>query len=455
MGIEREIGPCTEARSDTMSDLQPAVFLDRDGVINRATVRGATPYPPAKVEDVEILPGVREALARLDGLGLPLIVVTNQPDVARGTQTREVVEAINAVLMRELPLAGVYTCYHDNADACACRKPKDGLLREAAKAHGVDLSKSFMIGDRWSDVAAGEAAGCRTFLIDLPYSQCERCEPDYKVADLPEAAKRVEQLMRAPQERKLAAPRNAVAVQEPDMKPDVKKLRVKIFADGADRAGMVEMAKKPHIAGLTTNPTLMRKAGISDYRAFARDILKAIPDKPISFEVFSDDFKEMEQQAHEIASWGENVYTKIPVTNTKGEAAYALIRRLAKAGVKQNVTALMTLSQVRDVSAALADGPASCVSVFAGRIADTGRDPVPLMSAAVEMLRPYPHQELIWASPRELLNIFQADAIGCQIITVTNDVLKKLELVGKDLGAYSLDTVKMFHSDAAGAGFSL
>jgi len=239
------------------------------------------------------------------------------------------------------------------------------------------------------------------------------------------------------------------------MIPDLPKLRVKIFADGADRAGMLEMAAKPHIAGLTTNPTLMRKAGISDYRAFAKDILKAITAKPISFEVFSDDFSEMERQANEIASWGENVYVKIPVTNCKTESSCGLIRRLARAKVKLNVTALMTLGQVRDVSAALGDDAPSYISVFAGRMADTGRDPIPLMAAAVEMMRPYAKQELIWASPRELLNIFQADSIGCHIITVTNDVLKKLELVGKDLSAYSLETVKMFYDDAAKAGFVL
>ena len=237
--------------------------------------------------------------------------------------------------------------------------------------------------------------------------------------------------------------------------PDVKKLRTKIFADGADRAGMLEMARKPFIAGLTTNPTLMRKAGVSDYRAFAKDILSAIRDKPISFEVFCDDFSEMERQAREIASWGQNVYVKIPVTNCQGEGAYALIRRLAKAGVKQNVTALMTLSQVRDVSAALGDSTDSYISVFAGRVADTGRDPVPIMAAAVEVMRPFPNQQLIWASPRELLNVFQADAIGCHIITVTNDVLKKLDLVGKDLAEYSLETVKMFYHDAKAAGYTL
>jgi transaldolase len=237
--------------------------------------------------------------------------------------------------------------------------------------------------------------------------------------------------------------------------PDISRLRVKVFADGADKAGMLEMAAKPHIAGLTTNPTLMRKAGISDYRTFAREIIALIPDKPISFEVFSDDFAEMERQAHEIRSWGENVYVKIPVTNTRAEPAYDLVRRLAAAGVKQNVTALMTPRQTRDASEALGGNIPAYLSVFAGRIADTGRDPVPVMARAVRILEQFPNQQLIWASPRELLNIFQADAIGCHVITVTNDVLKKLSLVGKDLADYSLETVKMFHDDARTAGFKL
>ena len=235
----------------------------------------------------------------------------------------------------------------------------------------------------------------------------------------------------------------------------LKDLSVKIFADGADKKGILEMYRNPLISGFTTNPTLMRKAGISDYRAFAQEILAEVPDRPISFEVFSDVFAEMETQAREIASWGENVYVKIPVTNTQGEPAYDLVHKLSQAAVKVNVTALMLLSQVREVGAAVAGGAPSCVSVFAGRIADTGRDPVPLMAAAVELLRPYPDAELIWASPRELLNIFQADQIGCHIITVTNDVLKKLSLVDKDLEQYSLETVQMFYDDARAASFSL
>jgi transaldolase len=232
-------------------------------------------------------------------------------------------------------------------------------------------------------------------------------------------------------------------------------MRAKIFADGAELEGMLALYRQPYIKGFTTNPTLMRKAGIADYRAFAREVLSAIPDRPISFEVFSDEFDEMERQAREIATWGEHVYVKIPVTNTRRAPASDLIHRLSHAGVKVNVTAILTLDQVRDVVAALKGGAPSSVSVFAGRIADTGRDPVPLMSAAVELLRLEPNAELIWASPRELLNIFQADAIGCHIVTVTSDILKKLSLVGKDLSEYSLDTVKMFYEDARAAGYSL
>lgn len=235
----------------------------------------------------------------------------------------------------------------------------------------------------------------------------------------------------------------------------VEELKVQIFADGADKAGMLEMYAKPYIKGLTTNPTLMKKVGITDYRAFCKDIITHIKDKPISFEVFSDEFAEMERQAMEIASWGDNVYVKIPVTNTKQEACYDLVNKLGEKKVKMNVTAIMTLTQVRDVVAALNPNVPSYVSVFAGRIADTGHDPLPMMAAAVEMLRVSPAAELIWASPRELLNIFQADDIGCQVITVTNDILKKLSLVGYDLDAYSLDTVKMFYNDAVAAGFKL
>jgi transaldolase len=231
--------------------------------------------------------------------------------------------------------------------------------------------------------------------------------------------------------------------------------QVKIFADGADLEGILTLYKNPLIKGFTTNPTLMRKAGISDYRGFAREILAEIPDRPISFEVFSDDFDEMERQALEIASWGPNVFVKVPVTNTRGEFSGGLIGRLSGAGVRLNVTALLTDDQVARVADRLADGVACFVSVFAGRIADTGRDPVPVMRRAVERLRARPQAELIWASPRELLNVIQADAVGCHVITVTQDILAKLATVGKDLDELSLDTVKMFRRDALAAGFTI
>ena len=235
----------------------------------------------------------------------------------------------------------------------------------------------------------------------------------------------------------------------------IEKLKVKLFADGADLAGMKEMYANPLIKGFTTNPTLMRKAGVQDYKAFARQVLEAIPDRPISFEVFADEFDEMERQAREIASWGKNVSVKIPVTNTKRQSAGPLIERLSGAGVALNVTALTSLEQVRAVTERLAPQTPAIISVFAGRIADTGRDPVPLMAEAVSIMRARPKAELIWASPRELLNIFQADTVGCHIITATNDILKKLALVGKDLEEYSLETVQMFHKDAQAAGYRI
>jgi transaldolase len=238
------------------------------------------------------------------------------------------------------------------------------------------------------------------------------------------------------------------------MKP-VSELKVQIFADGADKASMLELYRLPYIKGFTTNPTLMRKAGITDYECFAHEILRSIPDRPISFEVFADDEREMGRQARKIARWASNVYVKIPVTNTRREPMYNLIRRLSQDGIQVNATALLALDQVDHVAQALRGGAPSYISVFAGRVADTGRDPVPVMKSALQLMAPEPRCQLVWASPRELLNIFQADEIGCHIITVTCDVLKKISLVGKDLHDYSLETVQMFHNDAAHSKFTL
>lgn len=236
---------------------------------------------------------------------------------------------------------------------------------------------------------------------------------------------------------------------------NTEDLQIKIFADGADLTEICDLAKNPMIKGFTTNPTLMRKAGITDYELFARDVLAAVPTHPISFEVFADDFEGMEAQARAIASWGPNVYVKVPVTDTKGEFMGPLLSHLSGLGVKLNVTAIMTTAQVAAVAELLDPAVPSVVSVFAGRIADTGVDPVPLMRDCGKILRPLPASELLWASPRELLNVFQADEVGCHIITATSDILKKLRLVGKDLSTYSLETVQMFYRDAAAASFKI
>jgi len=233
------------------------------------------------------------------------------------------------------------------------------------------------------------------------------------------------------------------------------RLRIKIFADGADLASMRALAANPRVKGFTTNPTLMRKANVTDYVAFAHQVLAAIPDRPVSFEVFADEFPEMEAQALEIASWGKNVYVKIPITNTRRASAVPLVQQLSKQGVQLNVTAVFTLAQVEAITGALDAATPAVISVFAGRIADTGVDPVPLMAEAKRISRAKPKAELLWASPRELLNIFHAESVGCDIITVTPDVLAKLELVGKNLDDYSLETVKMFYKDASAAGYSI
>jgi transaldolase len=235
----------------------------------------------------------------------------------------------------------------------------------------------------------------------------------------------------------------------------IDDLKVKIFADGADFDGILKLAKNPAIEGFTTNPSLMRKAGVEDYEGFARKLVAAVPDRPISFEVFADDFDEMIAQGRAIASWGKNVNVKIPVTTTSGAFTGSVIRTLANSGVVLNVTAIMTVKQVEQIAEALSPNVPSIISVFAGRIADTGIDPVPVLQNCLRALKSHPKAELLWASPRELLNIFQADDIGCHIITVSHDVLAKLSLVGKDLNEYSLETVKTFYKDAQAAGFKI
>lgn len=234
-----------------------------------------------------------------------------------------------------------------------------------------------------------------------------------------------------------------------------KKFKIKLYADGADLKGMIEVYNEGIVSGFTTNPTLMKKAGVKNYEEFARSAIKAIPDLPISFEVFSDDLDGMEREACKIASWGENAYIKIPVTNTKGESTAPLVKKLSHDGLKLNVTAILTIEQVKLVAGALSSSTPSIVSVFAGRIADTGRDPVQIMKEAVGILKSNTRSELLWASTRELLNLVQAESCGCHIITITNDILKKVPMLGKDLKELSLDTVKMFYNDAHAAGYKI
>ncbi len=414
-----------------------AVFFDRDGVLNEAIGRNGLPHPPSSIADLRIAPGAREAVERLKSAGFVVICITNQPDVARGTLATPNADEMNDFIRRTLGLDDLIACFHDDSDDCACRKPRPGMLHEGARRWSVRLENSYLIGDRWRDIDAGVAAGCRTVFLDHGWLEKppER-GPDARVNSVVDAASWI-----------LADLRSNMNVLD--------RLKIKLFADGANVDDIAQLAKNPHIAGFTTNPTLMRKAGIADYEQFARSALNVIGERPISYEVFADDLPGMARQARKIAGWGEHVYAKIPVTNTRGLDTSPLIRELSKEGVKTNVTALMTERQVEHVLASLVDSPGAYISIFAGRIADTGRDPLPMMQRSVGLIESNANVELIWASPRELLNVFQADEAGVQVITATHDILAKLALVGKDLDEYSLDTVKMFHRDAEAAGFQL
>ncbi len=416
-----------------------AVFLDRDGVINKAFLRDGISCPPLSVAEFELLPGVVEACTLLKRAGFLLVIVTNQPDVGRGSQTRAEVEAIHTEMCRHLPLDRVEVCFDPGrGEASEYRKPAPGMLLTAARELNIDISRSFMIGDRATDIQAGIAAGCAvTILIAAAAPEKSLPAPDHTVANLLEAAKLI--------------------VQRMENQPSgLRQLRIKIFADGADKAGMLALNADPLIQGLTTNPTLMCKAGIRDYEAFARDVLQDIRVKPISFEVLSDDFSEMRRQALKISSWQDNVYVKVPITNSIGESAVPLIQELAREGVKVNITAILTLPQVEAVSTVLQPEVPSVVSVLAGRIADTGCDPVPMMRTCLSMLRALPHAELLWASVREVFNIYQADQSGCHIVTVQHDILAKaVKMSGASLDGLSLDTVKMFKTDAEKAGFTV
>jgi len=416
-----------------------AVFLDRDGVLVVPEMRNGRSYAPRSIEAFRIYPYAAEALARLKAAGYLLIVVTNQPDIGNGLVSVEVVSEMHRLLAQALPIDRIEMCPHSQSEACNCRKPKPGMLIDAARYCEIDLAGSVMVGDRFSDMEAGRAAGCRTIFMDLGYEREEPVAADYAVRSLREAADVILNVM----------------PNSPGAARTVNGLKVKIFADGADLDGILEMAELSYIKGFTTNPTLMRKAGVTNYEAFARGLLERITQHPVSFEVFADDFPGMIAQARAIASWGKNVNVKIPVMNTRGEFTGPVLRTLAAEGIELNVTAIMTPAQVMAVAAVLDYRVPAIVSVFAGRVADTGIDPVAHMRACKDILAAQPRAELLWASPREVLNIFQADDIGCDIITCTNDMIAKLSLAGKDLLDYSRETVQMFYRDAAASSFSI
>ena len=419
--------------------VRPAVFLDRDGTLNRCFAGQGTTHPPASVADVALVDGAEEACARLRAAGYLLVVVTNQPDVARGTQSRAAADAISGRVVQLLGLDGYAACYHDDGDRCACRKPAPGLLLDLARRFGVDLARSWMVGDRLTDIAAGSAAGCRTVLL----SDAVAADAHGRADAAPSITAAADLILATD------------ATMETGMPTALDQLTVKIYADGADLAGMKAMYDDPLIKGFTTNPTLMRKAGVRDYEQFARQVLEVIPDRPVSFEVLSDEPRTMVDEALVIGSWSDNVYVKVPVTTTDGRSTAGVVRRLHQAGVKVNVTAVLTLEQVKEAAACLTGDTPSVISVFAGRIADTGRDPLPVMIEAAGIVHSQPAAELLWASPRELLNIFHAEQAGCDIITATSDVLAKRGLVGKDLVDYSLDTVRMFYADSRGLDVTL
>lgn len=415
-----------------------AVFLDRDGVIVVPEFRDGRSFAPRRLEDFRFYPEAGESLRRLKDAGYLLVVVSNQPDVGAGLVSPDVLAEMNRVLLERFPIDAIKVCTHTRADNCTCRKPRADLLLEAARELAIDCAESFMVGDRASDIAAGEAAACRTVFIDLGYSaEPKPSHADHVVNSLADAADII-----------------LGAATDSGVKT-VHQLKIKLFADGADFDGMMAMTRNPLVKGFTTNPTLMRKAGVTDYEAFARKVLAAIPELPVSFEVFADDFAGMIEQAREIATWGPNVYVKIPVMNTQAAFTGQVIRTLSEEGVALNVTAIMTTDQVRVIADALSPETPAIVSVFAGRVADTGRDPIPHMHDCLTALAARPKAELLWASPRELLNIFQADEAGCHIITATNDLIAKLALVGKDLTEYSRETVEMFYRDATSAGFAI
>ena len=438
------------------------IVLDRDGVLNKLLIdpEHGTIDSPLYPSQVEILEGVPEILARLTQAGYGLTIATNQPAFAKGKTTRKNLEDVHAKIVLLLEAQGArilssHICFHRSEDRCGCRKPRTGLLEDAFRLHSAfDPKSSWMVGDGITDIQAGEAYGLKTAFVGPKKPDIIKMFHEIQTRPLFWAADIIEF-----GEYLLSTPNNLtrnIDMQENTQRDYPFASKIKIYSDGADLASMVEMAANPKIQGMTTNPTLMKKAKISDYRNFCQDALAKIKTKPISFEVFADDFDNMRRQALEIASWGSNVYVKIPIMNSEGMSSLELIQDLSHKEVKLNVTAILSLNQVSQTCIALKGGAPSIVSVFAGRIADTGRNPFPMMQKALEICQ-YTDKniELLWASTREVLNIVQAEQAGCHIITVPPDLIKKMAFFDKDLELLSLETVQMFKNDADSAGFTL
>ncbi len=415
---------------------------------------------PLHPDQVDVPDDVPEAIKILTDLGYGLAVATNQPAAKQNKTTHENLLAVHEKVLRLAQSHGgkilsSHICFHRAEENCICRKPKTKLLEDAIAANkDYSAAGGWMIGDGVTDVMAGALLGLNTGFVGKEKIEFHKVFEEYGVFPTHWGKKLLNfaNYIRLRMATHKTGDHKVSTVQA----PSIFKNKIKIYSDGADMASLLEMANNPNVHGITTNPTLMKKAGIAKYKEFCIEVLSKVKDKPISFEIFADDLVSMKSQALEISSWGKNVYVKIPVTNTEGVSTAPLVKELSHLGVRLNVTAILTIGQVYTVCEALKGGAPAVVSVFAGRVADTGRDPMPVMAAASELCRAAGENiELLWASTREVFNVIQAEQAGCDIITVAPDMIKKMSMLNMDLLQLSIETVRMFKRDADQAGFQL
>ena len=420
---------------------------------------------PFNLDQIEIIDGVKFALEKIKEYGYKVIIVTNQPGAAKEKVSLETLNLVHNDIVGTLSgnkniIDESYICFHhpngknpELTQRCNCRKPNVQHFNTAINKYDIDISRSFMVGDSKSDIVAGNSLGLKTILVGE--LKCDRCGmfqskeslPTYHFRSLSEFADALPRLDTSHYRKSYYEGRTQMK--------KVEDLAIKVFADGANIADFLALKSKPYIEGFTTNPTLISKANVKNYEEWAKDVLSIIEGMDISFEVVSDCIDEMKIQAKKLSSWGENVFVKIPITNTKGESTLELVKELSKEGVRLNITAVMTLKQTEDTFRVLDKNTRSIISIFAGRIADTGRDPVPLMKKAKSLIANSSNIELLWASPRELLNIYHAEECMVDIITVTPAILAKIDQINYDLDEFSLDTVKMFYNDAVKANLTI